>query len=88
MLTNEFKDVFTLEKVKIFALDKLQTILPNGFKGKFFLAGGCFKTLLHGKPPNDLDLWPATDHDRIQLLEALFLQGNDYNIKFSRQVAL
>ena len=45
MLTNEFKDVFNLEKVKEFALDKLQTILPKGFKGKLFLAGGCFKTL-------------------------------------------
>jgi broad specificity phosphatase PhoE len=37
----------------------------------FFLAGGAFKSLLTGRPPRDLDLWAASEHDRELLLAAL-----------------
>ena len=80
MLSKNLRDAITFERVVEFAQNNLNILLPNGFSGRFFLAGGCFKTLLHGKPPNDLDLWPASDHDRIQLLQALSLQG--YDLKF------
>jgi len=39
------------------------------------LAGGCFKSLVHGKSINDFDLWPASENDRTQLIEALLTQG-------------
>lgn len=38
---------------------------------RFFLAGGAFKTLLVGRPPRDLDLWPASQADRVRMLDAL-----------------
>lgn len=39
------------------------------------MAGGCYKSLLHGKEPNDLDLWPASSQDRVLLLDSLQSQG-------------
>ncbi|MGE6763861.1 hypothetical protein ACQKGO_37980 [Corallococcus interemptor] len=42
--------------------------MSRAFPGRFFLAGGAFKTLLHGRCPHDLDLWPATLLDRQALL--------------------
>lgn len=42
---------------------------------RFFLAGGAFKSLLTGRPPRDLDLWAASDHDRALLIEALRDRG-------------
>ncbi len=42
---------------------------------RFFLAGGCFKTLLTGRPPRDLDLWTPTERDRALLLQRLSSRG-------------
>jgi len=42
---------------------------------RFFLAGGAFKTLLHGRPPRDLDLWAPSAHDRAALVETLLARG-------------
>ena len=64
------------EAVASFSHSALKMILPRMFDGRFFLAGGCFKTLLHGQPPNDLDLWPASDDDRLRLLHELEAQGS------------
>jgi hypothetical protein len=58
-----------------FARQELNLILPNKFGGRFFLAGGAFKSLIHGESPHDLDLWPASESDRILLLAALEEQG-------------
>lgn len=41
------------------------------FPGRVFLAGGVFKSLLHGHPPRDLDLWAPTTEDRALLVEWL-----------------
>lgn len=66
----------TAGRVRGFAKEHLTKLLPNGFQGRFFLAGGCFKSLIHGKAPNDLDLWPASLNDRRLLLESLICQGS------------
>jgi hypothetical protein len=42
---------------------------------RFFLAGGAFKTLLHRRPPRDLDLWAESPEDRALLLDALLRHG-------------
>jgi hypothetical protein len=42
---------------------------------RVFLAGGAFKTLLHGRPPRDLDLWAETPADRARLVERLRARG-------------
>jgi len=63
------------ESVVDFARKQISAILPTSFRGRFSLAGGCFKTLLHGRPPNDLDLWPASASDRDSLLQALQNHG-------------
>ena len=41
----------------------------------FFLAGRAFKSLLTGRPPRDLDLWPASEHDHTLLIKALQCHG-------------
>jgi hypothetical protein len=42
---------------------------------RFFLAGGAFKSLLTGRPPRDLDLWAASERDRLLLVAALRARG-------------
>ena len=44
-------------------------------KARFCLAGGCFKSLIHGRPPNDLDLWPKSEEDRLTLIRHLTTCG-------------
>jgi hypothetical protein len=58
-----------------FARACLMPILGETLGCCFFLAGGAFKSLLHGHPPRDLDLWPATDADRAILVEQLTSRG-------------
>jgi len=65
----------TVDTVRSFAEEHLPLILPQRFEGRFFLAGGCFKSLIHGHPARDLDFWPASEHDRKNLLQALQDQG-------------
>lgn len=42
---------------------------------RFFLAGGAFKSLLTGLPPQDLDLWAPSERDRELLIDALRTRG-------------
>jgi hypothetical protein len=58
-----------------FARACIEPVLGESSAGWFFLAGGAFKTLLHGRPPHDLDLWPATAGDRDTLREELRRRG-------------
>jgi hypothetical protein len=58
-----------------FARACLEPVLGGSPRGWFFLAGGAFKSLLHGRPPWDLDLWPATAEDRDILSEELTRRG-------------
>ncbi|WP_280553483.1 histidine phosphatase family protein [Halomonas sp. 25-S5] len=41
----------------------------------FFLAGGAFKSLLTGRPPRDIDVWAATEHDRSLVIDSLLSRG-------------
>jgi hypothetical protein len=58
-----------------FARSCLAPVLGEQPAGRFFLAGGAFKSLLHGLPPRDLDLWPATEADRERLGAQLVSRG-------------
>ena len=58
-----------------FARSRLVPVLGEEPAGSFFLAGGAFKSLLHGRPPRDLDVWPATPGDRELLAEQLVRRG-------------
>ena len=58
-----------------FARACLAPVLGEEPVGWFFLAGGAFKSLLHGRPPRDLDLWPATREDREKLAAELVRRG-------------
>lgn len=58
-----------------FARSLLDPLLGNEPVGGFCLAGGAFKSLLHGRSPRDLDLWPATEADRESLAAYLMERG-------------
>jgi hypothetical protein len=58
-----------------FARSRLAPVLGEEPAGSFFLAGGAFKSLLHGRPPRDLDVWPATLADRELLAAQLVRRG-------------
>ena len=68
--------MLTPEKVIEFGNQWISSILPEGFDGRLFLAGGCFKSLISKKSPRDLDIWPATENDSKRLIEELQKQGN------------
>ncbi|RKG84663.1 hypothetical protein D7V88_21435 [Corallococcus terminator] len=59
----------------MFAQEVLGPVLNVPFPGRLFLAGGAFKSLIHGRPPHDLDLWPATPLDREALCVHLRARG-------------
>ena len=61
---------------KSFALEAISGILPRSFNTHFCLAGGCFKSLIHNREPNDIDLWPCSESDRVSLLLELTNQGS------------
>lgn len=58
-----------------FARTCLEPLLDEAPAGTFFLAGGAFKSLLHGRPPRDLDLWPASQSERKRLGAQLVGRG-------------
>ncbi|HEV7589811.1 MAG TPA: hypothetical protein VGO40_16980 [Longimicrobium sp.] len=58
-----------------FARSRLAPVLGEEPAASFFLAGGAFKSLLHGRPPRDLDVWPATPADRELLAAQLVRRG-------------
>lgn len=58
-----------------FAKSCLAPVLGEEPAGWFHLAGGAFKSLLHRRPPRDLDLWPATRSDRELLVAQLIRRG-------------
>ncbi|HEY0015283.1 MAG TPA: hypothetical protein VGC13_03150 [Longimicrobium sp.] len=58
-----------------FARRCLEPVLGESPEGCFLLAGGTFKSLLHGRPPRDLDLWPSTPADRERLAAQLVRRG-------------
>jgi Histidine phosphatase superfamily (branch 1) len=42
---------------------------------RFFVAGGCFKSLITGNDPRDIDVWAPSEHDREILTETLSSRG-------------
>lgn len=65
----------TEQAVLEFGAEMLRAVLGDGFAGTVMLAGGAFKTLIHGRPPRDLDLWAPNDEERIHLVERLRDRG-------------
>ena len=63
------------EQLIAFATQKLTTVLGSDIP-QCFLAGGAYKTLIHGRPPRDLDIWPETIQARQQLLSLLGERGD------------
>ncbi|MES2644735.1 MAG: hypothetical protein V4850_34925 [Myxococcota bacterium] len=62
-------------RVLAFAEAELTATIGLDLPGRVFLAGGVFKTLLHGRPPRDLDLWSPTPDDRTALVQRLLDRG-------------
>lgn len=58
-----------------FARRELASTIGLDCGAHIFLAGGCFKQLLTGRPAKDLDLWAASKRDRQQLLHRLQERG-------------
>ena len=63
------------QAVENFAIRLIESILPSSFQSHFCLAGGCFKSLIHNKMPNDIDLWPTSKEDRLILIKELISNG-------------
>ena len=61
--------------VEQFAMDLIRKILPESYNSHFCVAGGCFKSLIHQKEPNDIDLWPASESDRVLLIQEIVNHG-------------
>ena len=72
---DNFNSPINSSSVDKFAIKIIRNILPSPFKSHFCLAGGCFKSLIHNKEPNDIDLWPASEHDRLTLIDELVSNG-------------
>lgn len=58
-----------------FGAGMLRQVLGENYPGTVMLAGGAFKSLLHGRPPRDLDLWAANDSERARLVSHLTALG-------------
>lgn len=54
---------------------ELAPVVGSDCRARFFLAGGAFKTLIHGRPPRDLDLWAPSAEDRDVLIDTLRTRG-------------
>ena len=70
-MTGQLTEAAVLE----FGTGQLHRVLGDDYKGTVMLAGGAFKTLLHGRPPRDLDLWVPDDAEREKLIARLRGRG-------------
>ena len=64
-----------------FARREIAATVGLDFPGRFFLAGGAFRTLLTGNPPRDLDFWAPSESDRSRLIEVLRDRGAEQRTK-------
>jgi len=71
------QELCSLEELDVVEFARRQIALTVGLdcQARFFLAGGAFKTLLHGRPPRDLDLWAASAADREELVRTILARG-------------
>lgn len=65
----------TQQAVLDFGSSMLARVLGDDYDGTVMLAGGAFKTRLHGRPPRDLDLWAADTAAREKLIDRLCGRG-------------
>lgn len=72
----DLSEQLSVPNVLAFAAAELDATVGLDFTGRVFLAGGAFKSLLHGRPPRDLDLWAPTNEDRALLIERLVSRGS------------
>jgi hypothetical protein len=59
------------QRVLEFARPLLDTTIGLDFPGRVLFAGGAFKSLLHGRPAHEVDLWASSEADRRALLSHL-----------------
>lgn len=62
------------EDVCCFAKTQMIHVLGDDIP-QVFLAGGAYKSLIHHKPPRDLDIWAETEHSRQMLIKRLRGRG-------------
>lgn len=65
----------TLSAVLEFGRNMLVGVLGDGYPGTAMLAGGAFKSLIHGRPPRDLDIWAPDETERGKLVAHLLSRG-------------
>jgi hypothetical protein len=65
----------TAERVIEKGREWLIELLGPSFPGPVHLAGGAYKTLIHGRPPRDIDLWAPTTCDQARIIGALLARG-------------
>ena len=61
--------------VRDFAARELGATIGLDLPGRCFLAGGVFKTLVHGREPRDLDVWCPSPADRGAVVRRLLDRG-------------
>ncbi len=61
--------------VRDLAMRELGATIGLDLPGRCFLAGGVFKTLVHGREPRDLDVWCPSHDDRSALVRRLLERG-------------
>ncbi|HEY3447839.1 MAG TPA: histidine phosphatase family protein [Myxococcales bacterium] len=64
-------DALEETRVLSFARPLLEATAGLEFPGRVLFAGGAFKSLLHGRPSGEVDLWASSDADRRALLARL-----------------
>jgi len=79
LFTDETQRTQRDQAVSAFATHLMQELFPMSSDvvshpvwqdATFCVAGGCFKSMVHGMTCYDLDLWPCSEPDRLLLLEA------------------
>lgn len=66
---------FTEAEVLEFGRRQIAQTIGLASGAHFHLAGGAFKSLITGRNPYDLDVWPASEDDRERLISALLARG-------------
>ncbi len=63
------------DRVLDFGVAWLHRVFGNGPGAPVMLAGGAFKSLIHGRPPRDLDLWVVDETGHAAVTRALVERG-------------
>lgn len=66
---------FSHKNVELFGHLLHNIVFSSTSNLQYCLAGGAFKTLLTGKFPNDVDIWPSSNEEREKILQTLLKRG-------------